>query len=225
MKLILASAGFYTPGIAQKCAELVGKPINSINIAVINEAYAAEPGDHGWVLDDLNNIKKYFKGRMELVNLLALDLKKVRERLALADVIFVVGGHTDYLMAVFKKTGFDTLLPKVLKNKVYVGSSAGSMVMGERVSTKAYARVYGETEDYGVQRYLGLVPFAIKPHLDSPLFPNNRKRILLDVTKDYKGVVYGLTDDAAIVIEGNKIYPIGSEPLEIKEGQVVGRTD
>ncbi len=220
MKLLLASAGFYTPEIATKCAELVGKPQDQINIAVINEAYAVEHGDHTWVLDDLNNIKKYFKGRMELVNLLALDQAITKERIDLADVIFVVGGHTDYLMQVFQKTGFDKLLPELLKTKVYVGSSAGSMVLGKRVSASAYAKIYGETEDYDITKYLGLVDFAIKPHLGSKLFRKNRKEVLLEVTEDYKGIVYGLADDSAIVIDGDKTYTIGSEPAKIIDGKL-----
>ena len=218
MKLILASAGFSTPEIANKCAELVGKPKESINIAVINEAYAVEHGDHGWVLTDLNQIKDNFKGRMELVNLLALDLETVKQRIELADVIFVVGGHTDYLMSVFRKTGFDKLLPELLKTKVYVGSSAGSMILGNRVSTKAYAEIYGDENDYSINNYLGLVNFAIKPHLGNPLFPKNNLGKLLEVVKDYKGLVYGLRDDSAIVIDGDKKYVVGSEPVTIQNG-------
>jgi dipeptidase E len=218
MKLLLASAGFYTPEIISKCIELVGKSPDEINFAVINEAYAVEHGDHGWVLDDLNRIKANFKGRMELVNLLALDAETVRERLQLADVIFVVGGHTDYLMSVFKKTGFDKLLPELLETKVYVGSSAGSMVLCNRVSTEAYAKVYGEENDYGVTEYMKLVNFALKPHLGNALFPQNNRVVLLDVAKNYKGIVYGLADDSAIVVEDNKIYSIGSKPIKIIDG-------
>ncbi|HEX6461762.1 MAG TPA: Type 1 glutamine amidotransferase-like domain-containing protein [Candidatus Saccharimonadales bacterium] len=218
MKLILASAGFSTPEIANKCAELVGKPKEDISIAVINEAYAVEHGDHGWVLTDLNQIKDDFKGRMELVNLLALNLEKIKERIELADVIFVVGGHTDYLMSVFQKTGFDSLLPELLKTKIYVGSSAGSMVLCNRVSTKAYAEIYGEENDYGIKEYLGLVDLAIKPHLGNLLFPKNNPDKLLEVAKDYKGLVYGLRDDSAIVVDGSEQYTIGSKPVVIQNG-------
>lgn len=222
MKLILASAGFYTPEIVAKCVELVGKPQDQINIAVINEAYAVEHGDHGWVLDDLNRIKSNFQGRMELVSLLALEPDVVRERLELADVIFVVGGHTDYLMSVFKKTGFDEILPKLLETKVYVGSSAGSMVLGNRVSTEAYARIYGEENDFGITEYLGFVDLAMKPHMGSTLFPQNNKEVLLDVTKNYTGTVYGLADDSAIIVEGDRTYTIGSSPVIITDGTLVG---
>lgn len=215
MKLLLASAGFYTPEIADKCVELVGKRRDDIAIAVINEAYAAEHGDHGWVLDDLNRIKQYFPGRMELVNLLAFDLAAARARLELADVIFVVGGHTDYLMSVFKKTGFDTLLSELLATKVYVGSSAGSMVVGRRISTAEYAALYGQANDFGTTEYMGLVDFAIKPHLGNPLFPDNNPDALRRVARGYQGTVYGLSDNAAIVVDGDKTYHIGTPPVTI----------
>lgn len=222
MKLLLASAGFYTPEIIAKCVELVGKPQNKIDFAVINEAYAVEHGDHGWVIDDLNRIKDNFKGRIELVNLLALDIETVRARLQLADVIFVVGGHTDYLMSIFKKTGLDKLLPELLKTKVYVGSSAGSMVLCSRLSTEAYARVYGEENDYGVTEYMQLVNLAIKPHLNNSLFPQSNKNVLLDVARNYKGTVYGLSDDSAIVVEDDEAYVIGSKPVKIIDGTFAG---
>jgi dipeptidase E len=223
MKLILASAGFSTPEIVNKCAELVGKSKDAVNIAVVNEAYAVEHGDHGWVLTDLNQIKNNFKGRMELVNLLALDLATVKKRIEMADVIFVVGGHTDYLMSVFHKTGFNKLLPELLKTKVYVGSSAGSMVLCNRVSTEAYAEIYGEENDYGISNYLGLVDFAIKPHLGNLLFPKNNPDKLLEVLKDYKGLVYGLADDSAILIDGSKTSFIGSKPVKVVDGHIVDK--
>lgn len=221
MKLLLASAGFSTPEIIAKCVELVGKPQEKINFAVINEAYAVEHGDHGWVLQDLSRIKDNFRGRMELVNLLALDIETVRARLQVADVIFVAGGHTDYLMSIFRKTGFDELLRELLETKVYVGSSAGSMVVCNRLSTEAYARVYGEEDDYGVTEYMGLVDLAIKPHLNNVLFPQNNKDVLLEVARDYKGTVYGLADDSAIVVEDDKTYIIGSMPVKIIDGTFV----
>jgi peptidase E len=101
MKLLLTSAGFTTQTIIDACIELVGKPADQINIAVVNEGYAVEEGDHTWVLEELTLLKKAFGGTLELVNLLALDIHKIEKRIALADIIYVVGGHTDYLMHVF----------------------------------------------------------------------------------------------------------------------------
>lgn len=215
MKLILCSEGFYTEEIIAKCEELVGKLRKSISVAVINEAYAVEHDDNlHWVLDNLNTVRDTFGGKSELVNLLALDIETAKERIAMHDVIFVVGGHADYLMSVFNKTGFSKLLPELLTSKVYVGSSAGSMVAGNRFSKEAYLKIYNQDSKYGVNKYLGLIDIAIMPHLDSPHFPN-RKENLLSAVGNHKGVIYGLRDDSAVVVEGGKISTIGSKPLII----------
>ncbi len=218
MKLLLCSEGFYTKEIVAKCEELVGKSRDSINIAVINEAYAVEHKNNlRWVLNNLNEVKDNFGGNLELVNLLALDIKTIQERIEKNDVIFVVGGNTDYLMSAFNKAGLSKLLPELLKSKVYVGSSAGSMILGKRLSTEAYKKIYGERSVYGIDKYLELVDIAIMPHLDSPNFPN-RKETLLEAVQKHSGIVYGLRDDSAIVVDGENISTIGSEPLILNKG-------
>jgi len=212
MKLVLCSEGFDTPNTVQACIDLVGKPRKKITFAVINEAYAAEHGDKRWVISNLSDVAKNFPAEMDFVNLLALPLKEIEERISQKDAIFVVGGHTDYLMSVFMKTGFDNLLPKLLKSKVYVGSSAGSMVMGKRLSSEAYKEMYKEVVGYGTTRYLEFVDFSIMPHIGSKDFPG-RKEKLIRAAKQQAGKIYGLRDDSAVVVSGNKISTIGSEPL------------
>ncbi len=221
MKLVLCSEGFSTPNTVQACVDLVGKSQDKIRVAIINEAYAVEEGDKYWVLDNLNSVAANFKGGIDIVNLLALPLAKVEESIRKCDVIFVVGGNTDYLMHVFKKTGFDQLLPKLLETKVYVGSSAGSMVIGRRVSTEAYTTIYEEPGDWGVDDYLGLVDLAIKPHLNSTNFPNNRAEILERVCKGVDFPVYALEDDSAIVVDGDNQHIIGSDPIKIVDGKII----
>lgn len=221
MKLILSSAGFYTQSIIDECAKLVGKPKSEINIAVINEAYVGEPGDHRWLVEDLIRIKDAFGGNFEIVNLLALDIATAKERVKQADVVYVEGGNTDYLMSVFVKTDFATLLPELLQNKVYVGSSAGAVVMGKRVSTPTFQKIYGRENTYGTTEYLGLVDFAIRPHMGSEYFPKNRLDLLQKAVVDYSGSVYGLADDSAIIIDGGKTYTIGSSPTKITNGKII----
>ncbi len=220
MKFVLCSEGFHTPDTVDACVKLVGKPQDQISIGIINEAYAVEEGDKRWVLDNLNAVANNFSGEIDIINLLALSLEEVEKRLADKDVIFVVGGNTDYLMAVYQKTGFDKLLPKLLATKVYVGSSAGSMVIGKRISEAAYKLIYGEDGRYGIEEYVGLVDLSIMPHLDSPHFPN-RKESLLDIAGSFQGKVYGLRDDSAVVVDGERIFTIGSEPIIIQKGELI----
>ena len=215
MKLVLCSEGFHTHNIVQACVELCGKPQDQIAVAIINEAYAVEKGDKRWVLNNLNDAAKNFSADIDIVNLLALPIDEIEMRLLPKDVIFVVGGNTDYQMHVFEKSGFDKLLPNLLETKVYVGSSAGSMVIGKRVSSEAYLKVYGENDDFGITEYLGLVDLAIKPHMNSPHFPNNKPDVLEEVASGMGFPVYGLQDDSAIIIDGHKQTFIGSKPYKV----------
>lgn len=211
MRLVLCSEGFHTPNTVQACVNLVGKPQNEVSFAVINEAYAVEHGDKRWVLKNLHDIASNFSGEIDLINLLALSIDEVKKSIAQRDVIFVIGGNTDYLMSVFIKTGFDKILPEFLKTKVYVGSSAGSIVIGKKLSPQAYKGLYKNRNEFGTTKYLELVDLAIIPHLDSAHFVG-RKETLQRVAPKHDGVIYGLNDDSAVVVKNDVITTIGSQP-------------
>jgi len=215
MKLLLCSEAFHTPNTVQACVELVDKPQNEITMAIINEAYAVEEGDKRWVLSNLNDVAQNFPAEIDIINLLALSVEEIEARIMKKDVIFVIGGNTDYQMRVFQKSGFAELLPKLLATKVYVGSSAGAMVMGKRVSSESYHTIYGERKTFGIEEYLGLVDFAIKPHMNSPRWPKNKPEILDTAAAGMNFPVYGLQDDSAIMVDGDEVKFIGSPPHEV----------
>lgn len=212
MKLVLCSEGFHTPNTVQACIELVGKPLEQIKVAIINEAFAVEDDDKRWVIYNLNSVADNFPGFIDIVNLLALTIDEIEKRLMACDVLFVVGGNTDYLMHVFNKSGFSKLLPDLLKTKVYVGSSAGSIVMGKRPASKEYQEAFGREKDFGITSYMGLVNVAIRPHMDSSEAPKRREETLRKTSKGLDFPVYGLRDDAAIIVKGDELKTIGSEP-------------
>lgn len=216
MKLILCSEGFHTPNTVKACVDLVNKPQDQIKVAVINEGFAVEKNDKRWVLHNLCCVTDNFSGFFDIVDLLALPIDEVESRIEKCDVIFVVGGNTDYLMHVFKKTGFDKLLSQLLKTKVYVGSSAGSMVMGKRPTTDEYLEAFGKERDFGTTEYLGYVDLVIRPHMDSSEEPKRRLDTLQKTSKGLDYPVYGLRDDAAIVVNGDKLHTIGSAPYIIE---------
>ena len=116
-------------------------------------------------------------------------------------------------MAVFKRRGFDRLLPSLLEDKVCVGSSAGSMVMGKRVDTKAYLQTYGESTAgrYSVSKWLGLVDLAVHPILKPIFLPTIVRRFLLEAAREYKGTIYAIRDDSALVIDDGKLRVVGSD--------------
>ena len=219
MRLILASVGFGAAGVVEKCVEMVGKRAEKINFAVINEAMAVEYGDHRWFLEDMDSIRNNFGGRLEMVNLLANDVAKIKERLMAADVIFGAGGNTDWLMRVLVKTGTAELLPKLLRSKVYVGSSAGACVLGCRPGYKTFVEVY--EEDQYVEKYLELVDFTVLPHLYSPDFKTRGIDWVLEDSKLEEALVYAISDEAAVVVEGDRTDVMGKDYLVARGGEVV----
>jgi dipeptidase E len=102
------------------------------------------------------------------------------------------------------RSGLTTILPKLLKDKVYVGVSAGSMVTSNDLALEISQIIYGddlnETENMDG---LGYVDFYVLPHLNSEYFPKVRKD---NIEKTITGMVqkiYALDDNSAIkVIDG-----------------------
>lgn len=224
MKALLTSAGVLTPEIADTLSELVGKPLEQINIAVNNEASAVEPGDKRWAFNELQNLSHLVGGEIDVINLLALDLPTIEARMAFADVIYVVGGMSDYLMTVFERTGFSELLRnKLLNEKVYVGASAGSMVLGRRINTEGYKKVYRKGEqDFGVSEYMALVDFSIFPHFNSAIWTRNRAEAIKEAAKGAEYPVYAIEDTQAVVVNDEGISYIGGDVCTIGDRTGIG---
>lgn len=220
MKLVLCSSGFFTPEIVAKAVELAGKPQAELSVAVINEAYAMTFRSHSWVAKELSRIDTYFGGRFELVNLRALSPETVKERLQQHDIIYVLGGPTDYEMHVLQQTGFTDMLPELLEDKVYVGSSAGSMILGKRVPADVHTKIFGretadEDETYGVTSYMDILDFAIVPHMGSPKFPNCTAENLQAIAPKVDAPIYGIADDTAIIIVDGELTIVGDNFIRI----------
>ncbi len=106
-------------------------------------------------------------GVLELTALPSIDdalwVPMVRE----TDVLLVGGGDSLYLCHWMRQSGLADLLPSL--RAVYVGLSAGSMVMTPSIG-QAFA---GWTPPTGGDDTLGLVDFSIFPHLDHEDLPDN----------------------------------------------------
>jgi dipeptidase E len=83
------------------------------------------------------------------------------------DVLLVNGGDPLYLCYWMRQSGLADLLPSL--RAVYVGLSAGSMVMAPNIG-KHFVRWTPPTGD---DETLGLVDFAMFPHLDHEMLPDN----------------------------------------------------
>lgn len=209
MKLLLTSAGLSNKTIVKAFSGLVGLPNSKVHIAFIPTASNVEEGDKGWLIYDYSNLKKQKYGCIDIVDISALPKDIWLSRVKEANVIFVGGGNTYYLMSWIRKSGLDKNFPELLKTRVYVGISAGSVVatVNLRMSTsqKSYSeKVFPLDSDKG----FGFVNFHIRPHLNSEFFPKVTVEFIQKIAKKTPEPIYAIDDDTAVMVNDGKTQVI-----------------
>ena len=168
MKLLLTSGGLTNSSIAKALFDLTGKKPEETTLVFIPTASNVEAGDKGWLIADLLNLQKQNFRSIEITDISAVDENIWKTSLENADVLFFEGGNTYHLMRWLNKSGLTKLLPELLKDKVYVGVSAGSMVTNPDLALKLSQQIYEEdmleTEEIAG---LNFVDFYFLPHLNS----------------------------------------------------------
>jgi len=116
-----------------------------------------------------------------------------------ADVLPVNGGDALYLCHWMRQSGLAALLPS-LQETIWVGLSAGSMVMTPRVGEDF---VESKPPITGDDVTLGVVNFSIFPHVDHPALPENSMEAAERWAARIGGPEYAIDDQTAIqVVDG-----------------------
>jgi dipeptidase E len=105
----------------------------------------------------------------EIVDLsLFSEPAKLRERLQTFDMLWVSGGNTFCLRYQARRSGFDQVLPTLLKQGVvYAGESAGACLLG----TTLKGLEAGDQPEFAeeiIWEGLSIIPYFILPHTDNP---------------------------------------------------------
>jgi dipeptidase E len=119
------------------------------------------------------------------------------------DVLLAGGGDCQYLTYWMQQSGLADLLPSLLEKMIYVGLSAGSMIMTR------YGTTYGNhTIPAGSDKSLGLLDMAIHPHLDYDGFLNNTMAKLEELASTLPMPSYLIDDQTAIMVTDDGIEVI-----------------
>ncbi len=215
MKLLLTSNGFSNPAIADTLFRLVGKKPEDTSLAFIPTASNIDMGNKDWVIEDLINIKQQNFSSISIVDISAVSEDIWRPQLEEADILFFEGGNTYHLMRWITESGLVRLLPDMLKSKVYVGLSAGSMVTAPDLNLHLSKVIYGEGMERDSMPGLGLVDFYFLPHLNNPHFSARIEANLEQAMKEVTKKTYVLDDQSALkVVDGVVEYVGGGTYLE-----------
>jgi dipeptidase E len=231
MKLLLTSAGITNDSIHKALVDMLGKPVAQSNIVCIPTAIYAAPGGNGFAWRELKDLSEM--GWKELAILELTTMTTIREEhwlptLEAADLIWVGGGITLYLCYWIQTSGFAKKLPELLKKAVYVGVSAGSMVVTDSLNINrvelARTGIYYDDEydeaappNAGSDRTVKLADFVIRPHLNSDYFPAATLENMENWAAKVDVPLYAIDDQTAIKVVDGKIEVISEGEWKLFE--------
>jgi dipeptidase E len=213
MKLLLTSGGVSNASIRDALVDLLGKPIEDSTALCIP---TAEYG-HPWC--NPGSVWRFITGNspapmsalgwksvgvLELTALPSIDEKRWVPWVQEADALVVDGGDAAYLYYWMRQSGLADLLES-LPEMVWLGISAGSMVMTPRVGDYF---VHWAPPGGGDDRTLGLVDFSIFPHLEHPEMPGNAMADAERWAADIAGPSYAMDDQTAIKVSNGTVEVI-----------------
>jgi len=209
MKLLLTSAGIKNASIREALVKLLGKPIADSDALCIPTAGYGHPQvspERAWRFISgreprcpMTELGWKSLGVLELTALPSIGEERWVRWVRDADVLLVNGGDALYLCHWMRQSGLAGLLSS-LNETVWVGLSAGSMVMTPRVGEDFVASKPSITGDDGT---LGVVDFSIFPHLDNPDLPENTMAGAERWAAGIGGPAYAIDDQTAIkVVDG-----------------------
>ena len=210
MRLLLTSGGVTNASITGALVDLLGRPIADTNALCIPTAQWGHPACgpvsvRGFVSSippwaSMTGLPWKSLGVLELTALPSIGRERWVPWVREADVLLVDGGDATYLCHWMRVCGLADLLPS-LTDSVWVGVSAGSMVLTPRIGAD-FVRWPSATGD----ATLGLVDFSIFPHLDG--FPENTLADAERWAAEIGGPAYAMDDQTAIVVKGSTVEVI-----------------
>jgi dipeptidase E len=209
MKLLLTDSGVKNASIQDALVGLLGKPIaESTALCIPTAGYGAPGADPGgpWRFisgqsaHPMTGLGWKSVGVLELTALPSIDAADWTSWVRAADVLLVNGGDALYLAHWMRTSGFAELIPS-LPDTVYVGLSAGSMVMTPSIGED----FVGWRPPTGGDSTLGVVDFSIFPHLDHPACPENS---MADAERWAAGIgrpAYAIDEHTAIKVTDGEV--------------------
>jgi dipeptidase E len=204
MKLLLTSGGVKNTSIRDALVGLLGKPIDDSSALCIPTAEYGHPmctPASAWrfIADQtpapMCDLGWKSVGVLELTALSSIGEERWVPWVREADALLVDGGDATYLCHWMRQSGLADLLPS-LPETVWVGVSAGSMVMTPRIGDE----FVNWRPPTGGDSTLGVVDFSIFPHLDHELMPENTMAEAERWAADIAGPAYVIDDQTAIKV-------------------------
>ena len=209
-KIFLTSQSNFVIEQLSALANINPKETSIAFIINAQKPFLKEYPDPKWVKDEYSKLLElgYI---IEKVDLDTLNPNTIYQELQKFDIIYCCGGSALYLIISMRQSGFIKVINRLLsEGKIYVGSSAGSMVCAPSLEMKTILDDSSQANDLiegmnGDYTGLGLVNFLVSPHFNNPDYiPYFTRMVQFDSPRPEYPILF-LTDNQGIWIENNKL--------------------
>ena len=181
--IVLTSCGFRNEEFKQRFYEIISKEkIKNKKVLYITTAVDGEKEDNrDWVY-------KEYKTILDLgINESNITEYKIGNKINIDeyDIIYMMGGNTIYLLDMIRKYNFGEVIKDFInKGKIYIGSSAGSQILGTTIELGA------KYED----NFINMTDFTALGFVNKEIIPHANKKEISD-----KNVILLYDDDGIII--------------------------
>ena len=155
-----------------------------------------------WITDEQHALRSLGADVRE-VELSRLSISEAASVIGDSEGVYVHGGNTFYLLQEMQRVGFKEIITSYLASgRSYIGSSAGSLVMGPRIDLIASTDDPSKAPKVDATKGLGLIDIIPLVHFDVPSYwPAFR------------------TSFERVIQEGSNILPIRNDQFLVLEGK------
>ena len=173
-----------------------------------------------------NTFHKVYTGVFDIKTDVALtvfkevDLEKMKGKFEKADLIYVGGGDTVFMLDSWKQSGLlDLIKDAYARGVILAGLSAGAICWFEDIYTDSLKTDDGN--EYAMFKGLGWIKGVASPHY------NTRAKQFDEIVKTQFEKAYGIEDNAALILEdeqiigtlssGGNVYALQGKTDEVKK--------
>ena len=213
MRMLLTANGIKNASIKAELELLLSSSIQDSKIVYIPTATMIEDGDHTWCVNDLNRLYNLGWNEFNILELNGIPRANIARRMKNADAVFLEGGNVYHLVHSIVTNGLTDIFKEIIESKVYIGSSAGSMIFSQAFNEQS-AELFEEIpqllqlEKSSITSPFNLFEWYLKPHVNSPDFPERTDKWMEAIASKADFPIYALDDETALSIGDSTVNVI-----------------
>lgn len=206
MNLLLTSNGLVNAQIEKAFINLALKSPSELTVAFIPTARNRDTQNTRKHARIFNSLDKIGVRKVDIVDIEGLSKALWLPRLESADVIYIGGGNTYYLLHCVRQSGLDQELAGLLRSRTYIGDSAGAILVTPSIDIACVENGDENFIDIKDTTGLNIVDFEVSPHTpeDVSILGNQT------YANSIQNILYAYDNQTAIQVQNGRVSFVGT---------------